>query len=103
MTSWKPQSAKEFNKFDLYSKADAVPDMEKLKPYYASLLKKYNLDGKLRLGEEPLSLRKDFSIDFLVRVFTEPPVKSGQAFSLKPVATGADALGVVNSGKKSKK
>mmetsp|Transcript_125127 Transcript_125127/g.296884 ORF Transcript_125127/g.296884 Transcript_125127/m.296884 type:complete len:643 (+) Transcript_125127:63-1991(+) len=39
---------KEFNKFDLYSKADAVPDMEKLKPYYASLLKKYNLDGKLR-------------------------------------------------------
>ena len=39
---------KEFNKFDLYSKADAVPDVEKLKPYYASLLKKYNLDGKLR-------------------------------------------------------
>jgi len=39
---------KEFNKFDLYSKADAVPDVEKLKPYYASLIKKYNLDGKLR-------------------------------------------------------
>ena len=39
---------KEFNKFDLYSKADKVPDIEKLKPYYASLLKKYNLDGKLR-------------------------------------------------------
>ncbi|CAE7562632.1 Miox [Symbiodinium sp. CCMP2456] len=39
---------KEFNKFDLYSKADAVPEIEELKPYYASLLKKYNLDGKLR-------------------------------------------------------
>ena len=39
---------KEFNKFDLYSKGDAVPDVEALKPYYATLLKKYNLDGKLR-------------------------------------------------------
>lgn len=39
---------KEFNKFDLYSKGDAVPDVESLKPYYASLLKKYNLEGKLR-------------------------------------------------------
>lgn len=38
----------EFNKFDLYSKGDALPDVEALKPYYASLLKKYNLDGKLR-------------------------------------------------------
>mmetsp|Transcript_1479 Transcript_1479/g.1497 ORF Transcript_1479/g.1497 Transcript_1479/m.1497 type:complete len:110 (-) Transcript_1479:19-348(-) len=39
---------KEFNKFDLYSKGDAVPDVESLKPYYSSLLKKYNLDGKLK-------------------------------------------------------
>ena len=39
---------KEFNKFDLYSKGDALPDVEKLKPYYASLLKKYNIDGKLK-------------------------------------------------------
>jgi len=39
---------KEFNKFDLYSKADAVPNVEELKPYYTSLLKKYNLDGRLK-------------------------------------------------------
>jgi len=39
---------KEFNKFDLYSKGDAVPDVQALKPYYASLLKKYKIDGKLR-------------------------------------------------------
>eukprot|EP00434_Breviolum_minutum_P017347 symbB.v1.2.015314.t1/scaffold1138.1/size205980/13 len=39
---------KEFNKFDLYSKGDSIPDVEKLKPYYASLLKKYNIDGKLK-------------------------------------------------------
>ncbi|CAK9000490.1 unnamed protein product, partial [Durusdinium trenchii] len=39
---------KEFNKFDLYSKGDALPDVESLKPYYAKLLKKYNLDGKLK-------------------------------------------------------
>ena len=39
---------KEFNKFDLYSKGDAIPDVEALKPYYTSLLKKYNIDGKLR-------------------------------------------------------
>ncbi|CAE7447636.1 miox [Symbiodinium pilosum] len=39
---------KEFNKFDLYSKGDAVPDVEALKPYYAGLLKKYGLDGKLK-------------------------------------------------------
>jgi len=39
---------KEFNKFDLYSKGDAIPDVGSLKPYYASLIKKYNLDGKLR-------------------------------------------------------
>jgi len=39
---------KEFNKFDLYSKGDAVPDVESLKPYYQSLLEKYNIGGKLR-------------------------------------------------------
>ncbi|CAL1128761.1 unnamed protein product [Cladocopium goreaui] len=39
---------KEFNKFDLYSKGDATPDVDALKPYYTSLLKKYNIDGKLR-------------------------------------------------------
>jgi inositol oxygenase len=39
---------KEFNKFDLYSKGDAVPDVEALKPYYESLLVKYGLSGKLR-------------------------------------------------------
>ena len=39
---------KEFNKFDLYPKGDAIPDVEALKPYYASLLKKYNIDGKLK-------------------------------------------------------
>mmetsp|Transcript_126391 Transcript_126391/g.219057 ORF Transcript_126391/g.219057 Transcript_126391/m.219057 type:complete len:315 (+) Transcript_126391:117-1061(+) len=39
---------KEFNKYDLYSKGDAVPDIEALKPYYQSLLKKYNIGGKLR-------------------------------------------------------
>jgi len=37
-----------FNKFDLYSKADEYPDIEKCWPYYEGLLKKYNLDGKLR-------------------------------------------------------
>mmetsp|Transcript_105409 Transcript_105409/g.275227 ORF Transcript_105409/g.275227 Transcript_105409/m.275227 type:complete len:165 (-) Transcript_105409:72-566(-) len=39
---------KEFNKFDLYSKGDAVPDVKALKPYYASLLVKYGIGGKLR-------------------------------------------------------
>lgn len=39
---------KEFNKFDLYSKGDALPDVAALKPYYQSLLEKYNLGGKLR-------------------------------------------------------
>eukprot|EP00657_Telonema_sp_P-1_P012358 TRINITY_DN8868_c0_g1_i2.p1 TRINITY_DN8868_c0_g1~~TRINITY_DN8868_c0_g1_i2.p1 ORF type:complete len:284 (+),score=75.61 TRINITY_DN8868_c0_g1_i2:2-853(+) len=37
----------EFNKFDLYSKGDAVPDTKALWPYYKSLLVKYNLDGLL--------------------------------------------------------
>lgn len=39
---------KEFNKFDLYSKGDAIPDVESLKPYYQSLLEKYNIGGKLQ-------------------------------------------------------
>jgi len=38
---------KEFNKFDLYSKGDALPDVESLKPYYQGLLEKYNIGGKL--------------------------------------------------------
>jgi len=42
------QWVKEFNKFDLYSKGDDVPDVESLKPYYQSLLNKYNIGGKLR-------------------------------------------------------
>jgi inositol oxygenase len=36
----------EFNKFDLYTKADSRPDAEKLWPYYQSLIDKY-LPGKL--------------------------------------------------------
>lgn len=39
---------KEFNKFDLYSKGDAMPDVQALKPYYQSLLDKYHIGGKLR-------------------------------------------------------
>lgn len=42
------QWVKEFNKFDLYSKGDAIPDVTSLKPYYQSLLEKYNIPGKLR-------------------------------------------------------
>jgi len=32
---------KEFNKFDLYSKSDKLPDVEALMPYYQSLIDKY--------------------------------------------------------------
>eukprot|EP00047_Mylnosiga_fluctuans_P001572 m.220963 g.220963 ORF g.220963 m.220963 type:complete len:239 (+) comp10486_c0_seq1:2098-2814(+) len=32
---------REFNKFDLYSKSDEVPDIEKLTPYYQGLIDKY--------------------------------------------------------------
>jgi inositol oxygenase len=39
---------KEFNKFDLYSKGDSIPDVAALKPYYQSLLNKYNIGGKLQ-------------------------------------------------------
>ncbi|CAL1143716.1 unnamed protein product [Cladocopium goreaui] len=48
---------------------------------------------------------EEFSIDFFIRAFTEAPSKSGQAgssFSMKPKASGAEALGAVSS-KKSKK
>lgn len=38
---------KEFNKFDLYSKADSIPDMKALEPYYQSLIDKY-LPGKIK-------------------------------------------------------
>lgn len=44
MLTW----VKEFNKFDLYSKGDSVPDVESLKPYYQGLLEKYNIGVKLR-------------------------------------------------------
>ncbi|KAE9019960.1 hypothetical protein PR003_g13272, partial [Phytophthora rubi] len=36
----------EFNKFDLYTKADVRPDVEQLWPYYQSIIDKY-LPGKL--------------------------------------------------------
>jgi inositol oxygenase len=32
---------KEFNKYDLYSKSKVRADVEKLKPYYLSLIHKY--------------------------------------------------------------
>lgn len=32
---------KEFNKFDLYSKSDSVPDVEAVSPYYEELIAKY--------------------------------------------------------------
>jgi len=32
---------KEFNKYDLYSKSDAVPDVEAVTPYYEQLISKY--------------------------------------------------------------
>lgn len=38
---------REFNKFDLYSKSDALPDIEALKPYYQSLIDKY-IPGKIK-------------------------------------------------------
>lgn len=36
----------EFNKFDLYTKADSRPNVEELWPYYQSLIDKY-MPGKL--------------------------------------------------------
>lgn len=35
------QWVREFNKYDLYTKSDAKPDAEQLKPYYQSLIDKY--------------------------------------------------------------
>jgi len=35
-----------FNAHDLYSKSEVLPDVEKLKPYYQSLIDKY-MPGKL--------------------------------------------------------
>lgn len=32
---------REFNKFDLYSKSEEVPDIEAIQPYYQSLIDKY--------------------------------------------------------------
>lgn len=40
------KSVVEFNQFDLYTKADSMPDMEKLWPYYQGLIDKY-LPGTL--------------------------------------------------------
>eukprot|EP00040_Diaphanoeca_grandis_P039731 m.259967 g.259967 ORF g.259967 m.259967 type:complete len:312 (-) comp38965_c0_seq1:551-1486(-) len=37
----------EFNKFDLYSKADKLPNIEELKPYYQGLVDKY-MPGKIK-------------------------------------------------------
>lgn len=37
----------EFNQFDLYSKEDELPDIDKLRPYYQSLVDKY-CPGKLK-------------------------------------------------------
>lgn len=39
---------KEFDRFASDSKKDTVPDVQALKPYYQSLLDKYNIGGKLR-------------------------------------------------------
>ncbi|XP_071849493.1 inositol oxygenase-like isoform X1 [Apostichopus japonicus] len=38
---------REFNQFDLYSKVDKLPDIDKLRPYYQSLIDKY-CPGKLQ-------------------------------------------------------
>ncbi|RWS01943.1 Inositol oxygenase-like protein [Dinothrombium tinctorium] len=38
---------KEFNKFDLYSKSEDIPDIKQLMPYYQSLINKY-IPGKVK-------------------------------------------------------
>mmetsp|Transcript_5042 Transcript_5042/g.10064 ORF Transcript_5042/g.10064 Transcript_5042/m.10064 type:complete len:299 (+) Transcript_5042:285-1181(+) len=38
---------REFNKFDLYSKGDDLPDVNALKPFYQALMEKYGIGGKL--------------------------------------------------------
>jgi len=40
------QWVREFNKFDLYTKCDTMPDIQALQPYYQSLIDKY-MPGKL--------------------------------------------------------
>ena len=59
------QWVKEFNRFDLYSKGDALPDVASLKPYYKSLLQKKTRTKdsedkqsgvKLRGSREPCSI-----------------------------------------------
>ncbi|URE14324.1 F-box protein [Musa troglodytarum] len=50
-----------FNKYDLYSKSKVRIDVEKVKPYYLSLIEKLNLGG--------LSLRQDDT----ATSFTQPP------------------------------
>mmetsp|Transcript_105698 Transcript_105698/g.187986 ORF Transcript_105698/g.187986 Transcript_105698/m.187986 type:complete len:196 (+) Transcript_105698:79-666(+) len=45
---------------------------------------------------------EDFSIDFFIRVFTQPPSKKYQAFSLKPAEKESEKL-IPTSGKKGKK
>eukprot|EP00931_Biecheleriopsis_adriatica_P093892 TRINITY_DN67614_c0_g1_i1.p1 TRINITY_DN67614_c0_g1~~TRINITY_DN67614_c0_g1_i1.p1 ORF type:complete len:200 (-),score=37.35 TRINITY_DN67614_c0_g1_i1:102-701(-) len=46
---------------------------------------------------------EEFSIDFVIRVFTEPPSKKSQVFSLKPLDTADAMLGAPNSGKKTRR
>lgn len=38
---------REFNKFDLYTKSEIVPDIDQLRPYYQSLIDKY-IPGKVK-------------------------------------------------------
>ena len=38
----------EFNKFDLYTKSDSIPDVESIWPHYQGLIEKYGLSGKLK-------------------------------------------------------
>eukprot|EP00747_Dinoflagellata_sp_TGD_P113405 gnl/TRDRNA2_/TRDRNA2_171698_c0_seq4.p1 gnl/TRDRNA2_/TRDRNA2_171698_c0~~gnl/TRDRNA2_/TRDRNA2_171698_c0_seq4.p1 ORF type:complete len:346 (+),score=73.87 gnl/TRDRNA2_/TRDRNA2_171698_c0_seq4:62-1099(+) len=44
MKAW----VKEFQRFDLYSKGDKLPDIEALKPYYQGLCEKYGIGGALK-------------------------------------------------------
>mmetsp|Transcript_22233 Transcript_22233/g.44767 ORF Transcript_22233/g.44767 Transcript_22233/m.44767 type:complete len:294 (+) Transcript_22233:106-987(+) len=39
---------REFNKYDLYSKGDDLPDPVRLKPMYQALMDKYGIGGKLK-------------------------------------------------------
>ncbi|CAG0905504.1 unnamed protein product [Cyprideis torosa] len=39
--------SQEFQKFDLYTKKESLPDIESLKPYYRGLVEKY-CPGKLK-------------------------------------------------------